>query len=59
MPSIKIEELNIEDTHNIQQSESDDEEPPMKETELEEPPTPDPTRRVKKTTTGICSMPSV
>ena len=48
MPSIKIEELNIEDTHNIQQSESDNEEPPMKETELEEPPTPDPTRRVKK-----------
>ena len=48
MPSIIIEELNIEDTHNIQQSESDDEELPMKETELEEPPTPDPTRRVKK-----------
>ena len=27
---------------------SDDEEPPMKETEIEEPPTPDPMRRVKK-----------
>ena len=48
MPTIKIEELNIEDTSSLKYSESDDEEPPMKETELEEPPTPDPMRRVKK-----------
>ena len=48
MPTIKIEELNIEDTSSLKYSESDDEEPPMKETELEEPPIPDPTRRVKK-----------
>ena len=47
MSKIKIEELNIEDAPN-HHSESDDEEPPMKETELEEPPTPDPMRRVKK-----------
>ena len=48
MPTIKIEELNIEDTSSLKYSESDDEEPPTKETELEEPPTPDPMRRVKK-----------
>ena len=48
MSKIEIEELNIEDAPNHHHSESDDEEPPMKETELEEPPTPDPTRRVKK-----------
>ena len=47
MPTIKIEELNIEDTSSLKYSESDDE-PPMKEPELEEPPTPDPMRRVKK-----------
>ena len=48
MPTIKIEELNIEDTSSLKYSESDDEVPPMKQTELEEPPTPDPMRRVKK-----------
>ena len=48
MSKIKMEELNIEDAPNHHHSESDEEEPPMKETELEDPPTPDPMRRVKK-----------
>ena len=39
MPTIQIEELNIEDTRNIQQSESDEEEPPVEETQIEESPT--------------------
>ena len=49
MPSIKIEELKIEDTHNIQQSESDEEEPPVDETQIEESPTlPTPKKQSKK-----------
>ena len=48
MSKIKIEKLNIEDTSDLKYSESDDEEPPMKETEPEEPPTPDPKRQAKK-----------
>ena len=49
MPSIKIEELNIEDTHNNQHIESDDEEPPVEETQIEEVPTsPSPKKQSKK-----------
>ncbi len=49
MPRIKIEELNIEDTQDQQQSESDDEELPVEDPQIEESPTlPRPKRRSKK-----------
>jgi hypothetical protein len=49
MPSITIEELNIEDTHNNQQSESENEDPPMEEPQIEESSIlPIPTRQSKK-----------
>ena len=38
MPTIKTEALNIEDAPSLEQSESDDEEPPIKEAEAEESP---------------------
>ena len=49
MPRITIEELNIEDTHNNQQSESEHEDPPMEEPQIEESSIlPIPTRQSKK-----------
>ena len=47
MPTIKIEELNIEDAPNLEYSESDDE--PIKQAEAEESPiVPNPKRQSKK-----------
>ena len=47
MPTIKIEELNIEDAHSLEYSESDDE--PIKQAEAEESPiVPNPKRQSKK-----------
>ena len=49
MPRIKIEELNIADTHNNQQSESEHEDPSIEEPQIEGPPIlPIPTRQFKK-----------
>ena len=49
MPTVLIAELNSEDTYNTQQSESDDEEPPVEETQIEEVPTsPSPKKQSKK-----------
>ena len=48
MSKIKIEKLNIEDAPTLEKSESEDEEPPIEETQPEEPPTPDPKRQAQK-----------